>query len=226
MKKTLSIGNTDSGITLGGTKIYASGSKKTTVEFTCKYASSATATSDAIDINTPVDVSATVTEAFGTFTSGLSIKHYTDANYKTITTDPIAIGSIVFPMITWEVNTSKLGFYIENCDVIDVTDPKVPNSNDPRIPIILQTCYAGVVGARISPDRASGLFNHKEAKFSYRSFSFTTDSADKQKISCTIQFCTANLDGSRKCTGDDYVGAKPVVDVKKCPSTDQFNYAL
>ena len=226
MTKTLSIGNTDDGITLGGTKIYASGNEKTTVEFKCNYASSATATSDDISINAPVDVSASVTEANGNFALGLSLKHYTDATYKTILNDPIAIGSIVFPMITWEVNTSKLGFYIENCDVIAVTDPDVPNSADPRIAIIRETCYAGVVSARISPDRASGIFNHKEAKFSYTSFSFTTDSADQQKISCTVQFCTTNTDGSRTCSGDDYVGAKPVVDVDNCPSTAQFNYGF
>ena len=226
MKKTLSIGNTDSGITLGGTKIYASGGKTTTVEFKCKYASSATATSDDIDIQAPVDVSASVTEAKGSFATGLSLKHYTDANYNAELTTPIAIGSIVFPMITWEVTTSKIGFYIENCYVIDVTNVDVPNDDDPRIPIILNTCYAGVVSAAISPDRATGLFNHKKAKFSYRSFSFDTASADQQKLSCTVQFCTTTTDGSRTCTGDDYAGAKPVVDVANCPSSNQFNYAF
>ena len=124
------------------------------------------------------------------------------------------------------MNAEKKRFYIENCYVIDVTNPDVPNAADPRIPIILKTCYAGVVSAGVSPDRATGLFNLKEAKFSYRSFSFDTASADQQKISCTVQFCTTTTDGSRTCTGDDYAGAKPVVDVANCPSSNQFNYAF
>ena len=226
MSKTFEYGEDSAGITVGGTQIHTSGSKRTRVDFQCKYASSATATSDDVDISAPVDVSVSVMEATGNFALGLSLKHYTDDTYEAILTDPIAIGSIVFPMITWEVDTSKIGFYIENCYVIHVSDPDVPNSDDPKVPIILETCYAGVVSAGIFPNRATGLFNLKKAKFSYRSFSFTTDDAHQQKISCTVQFCTTNTDGSRTCSGADYGGAKPVVDVTNCPFTERYNYVL
>lgn len=189
MKKTITLGSTDAGINLG-TQIYTTGGGSTAVTFTCKYDSSATAISDAYDVNTPVDVSGSVTEATGTFTDGLNIAYYTNGDFNDLMTEASEIGSTLYAQVTWDVSTDKLGFYVRSCDVYNVSDP-FDVLNDPKITIIEDSCYAGVVHATILPDRTTGLFVHNDAQFSYKSFSFDTDVTDKQKISCNIQFCTS-----------------------------------
>lgn len=188
MKKTITLGSTDAGINLG-TQIYTTGGGSTAVTFTCKYDSSATAISDAYDVNTPVDVSGSVTEASGTFTDGLNIAYYTNGDFDDVMTEASEIGSTLYAQVTWDVSTTKLGFYVRSCDVYNVSDPF--DVSDPKIRIIEDSCYAGVVDATILPNRANGLFVYNDAQFSYKSFSFDTGVIDKQKISCNIQFCTS-----------------------------------
>ena len=227
----MSSGTTDAGTDLGGTSIYTDGSGSRSVVFTCKYASSATASSEAYDVNTPADVTGSVTEATGTFADGLSIKYYTDNTYTKELSDPADIGSTLYAMVTWEVTTAKIGFFIQKCDVIDVSKPNDPTDvpTDERVSIIDGTCYAGVVNAAIYPDRAA-IFTHKEAKFSYTSFSFNTNASDKQKILCTIQFCTMQDDGTTPvCHVDNasYTGSKPATDKDRdCPTTAAYLYRL
>lgn len=228
MTKTLSAGNTDDGTDLGGTTVYTDGKGPRSVVFTCEYASSATASSEVYDVNSEVyDATATVTVSSGDFTDGLTIKYYTDDTYKTEITNPVEIGSKVYPMVTWAVTTTQIGFFIQKCDIINVSDPET--DNDPRISIIDGTCYAGVVNAAIYPDRATGIFTHKEAKFSYNSFSFTTDAAEQQKLSCTLQFCTMQDDGTTPvCHVDNtaFTGLKPATNLNECPATAAYLYKL
>ena len=227
MTKKFSYGERDAGVPVDGETIYFKGGAVTTVTFICRYASQVTTSSDGYDVTGPNDITGSVTEAEGSFAAGLSIKFYTDDTYKSEMTGISSIGAKLFPMVTWEVTTNKLGFFIQECDVINVSEPDSPTRNpaDPFVTIIKDTCYAGVVQAAIYPAR-SAIFTSKYSKFSYASFSFDIAVADKQTLSCAIQFCTTNLDGSRKCTGNDYSGAKPVVDVSNCPTTKIYNYGL
>ena len=213
MKKTFSIGNIDAGIFLGGTQIYTTGGEIVSVDFTCKYASSVIASSQAYGVSAPSAITGSVTVADGEFTDVLSIKYYTTNQYDFERTVPTNIGSTVYPMVSWEVTTTAIGFFIQSCDVIDASNSAT------KVKIIDGSCYAGVVSAAIYPDR-SDIFNHQFAKFFYTSFSFNTDAADRQKISCAIQFCTIQADGTTPACG----GVKPETDVNNCPKTTAYSY--
>ena len=118
-------------------------------------------------------------------------------------------------MVSWEVTTTAIGFFIQSCDVIDASNSAT------KIKIIDGSCYARVVSAASYPDR-SGIFNHQFAKFSYQSFSFNTNAADRQKLSCAIQFCTMQADGTTPAC----CAVKPETDVNNCPKTRPYSYNL
>jgi len=194
--KSLKFGSgNDAGTSLDSppVKIYTKGGKSVTVTFECQYSTTATATTALIDIETPVEVQGAVTAATGKFDSGLSIK-FMDATWDNENTAAVDIGSTVYPQVSWSVTTlvDKVGFYVKNCNVIDLdlTDLEADAAAlaaRPAIGVIKDACYAMVVEAK--PDSAK--FVSQEANFSYLSFSFDTDSTDKQKLSCEIEFCLA-----------------------------------
>ena len=225
MKKTFTSGDVDAGIPLGGTQIYTTGGASTSVVFTCKYASSATASSVAYDVQGAAGATGSVTDETGDFTDGLSIKYYTNNEYDVERTDPTDIGATLYPMVSWEVTTTAIGFFIQSCDVID------ESNSSTKIKIIDGSCYAEVVSAAIAGGRTN-VFVHQFAKFSYQSFSFNTEASDKQKISCSIQFCTMQKTGANTGTptcdssNSAYTGAKPETVEANCPTTTGYTYKL
>ena len=111
MKKTFSTGNIDAGISLGDTQIYSTGGATVSVDFTCKYASSAIARFQAYGVSDLSAITGSVTEADGEFTDDLSIKYYTNNQYDFERTVPTNIGSTVYPMVSWEVTTTAIGLF-------------------------------------------------------------------------------------------------------------------
>ena len=185
-EKTIADGDTDDGITLGSTQIYTSAIPRTAIKFTCKYSSSATTTSAAVDVLSP-SVSGSVTKANGKFDGGLTLKFYDDNSYANLITGPADIGTTVYPMVKWEVTTlsGKVGFYVNKCEVINISQ------NTQKIAIVDDSCYATVVQAKYNDEK----FGETEAKFEYTSFSFDTAAVDKQMLSCSIEFCTIPAGG-------------------------------
>jgi len=211
-KKTLQFGNV-AGITLDNTQIFLAGSNKISVTFNCKYSTSASATSAAIEIETPIDVSGAVTAANGKFDTALSIKFY-DATYNTEITAPAPIGSTVYPMVSWSVDTlvGTIGFYVKSCQVVDVDDADQTDiSAKPQVAIISGSCYSKVVEAKPFGVRYVDRF----AKFSYKSFSFDTTTTDTQKLSCEIEFCFEST-----CTN-----ALTTTSLQ-CPKTTGYTYSF
>jgi len=181
------------GIPVGGKTIFTSATGGVTITFTCKYDGTASASSGPIDIETPTDVTADVTESNGKFDTGLSLAFYTANDYAQVLNAAQNIGSTMYARVTWAVTTLKnqVGFYIRKCTVEDVSNGNV------GINIVDKSCYAKVVSAK--PFGAKFAISDVTASLEYKSFSYDTAASDSQILKCEIEFCVPS-GGGNGCT--------------------------
>lgn len=155
--------------------------------FVCRYLATLTVTSVDVSVNRGSSVSG-VSDRVGSFSDGLILKYYTDSSYLEEVSKPATMGASLYPMIVWRVTSleGKIGLYIKQCNVQDV------GKDHAGIPIISNSCYAGVVRAEPLGDARSKVTNkfvwHK-SQFTYKSFAYSTSSSGKQKLVCAVEFC-------------------------------------
>ena len=200
--KTLTLGTASKdGIDVGytGINLITTDSNAVSVTFNCKFATTATATSE-LDISLilarpvgrieGVAVSGT-TEATGIWDNSLTLKYFTDSGFKTeldSNAHSVFIGAKMYVRSSWSVTTlgDSLRYYISKCTVKDKSDNQ-------SVAIVDGTCFASAVGAEpLGPaavDSATGKIVKTNSDFKYKSFSFGSNGAGRQELECTVNFC-------------------------------------
>ena len=156
----------------------------TTVTFTCSYSATATATTGVMEPGPEKGQQMSLFKS-ATFDAGLTLNFY-DHQFQIIKNTSSKMKSILYPMITWSVESlvEKVGFYISNCKVEDVS-----SGTGAGLSIVNKSCYAKVIGAQPVGDK----FVSRVAKFKYHSFSYSKSATpDLQKLICTVTFCVIN----------------------------------
>jgi len=176
--------------------IYLFGNQgRVSIEFTCKFASSFTATSDDIQIEAGEKVEGKL-ETQGSWVDSLVID-FTNQYWNETRADGYSnvLGSTLYARISWSVSSAlsqDLLYYVESCQVKQLTDINdgngyKHNSGDGAIDIISnKTCTADVIDVALESNWLTGM---EDWRFAFRSFSFTENGDDRQNLECEVKFC-------------------------------------